>query len=298
MSIPISVKIYERLGVRTYGLIVADRACRFVRAETATPSGGVRGRSRPIFRLWLILTMAARFVASAQDTNTSSTNANAIAPAATESGLRPVETASTSPSGATGFDESAFRIIAERNIFNANRSGGQVRISSSRRPTRVESFTLVGTMAYEKGAFAFFDGSSSEFSKVVRSGGVIAGYKIADVLANGVKLEGDGKTFELPVGSAMRREDAGTWHLGEGLAGTASSYASTRSPTSRSSRGDSSNHSSRSSRPESTSTTDPSEIFNQEKQDRKEYKKELKLDSKAESEILKRLMERREKESQ
>jgi len=112
-----------------------------------------------------------------------------------------------------GLDDSAFRIVAERNIFNANRSGGQVRLSSLRHPARIESFTLVGTMAYEKGAFAFFSGSSSEFSKVVETSGVIAGHKVVDVLANGVKLEADGRILELPIGSAMRRKTRarGSW---------------------------------------------------------------------------------------
>src|SRR5262245_38315845 len=62
-------------------------------------------------------------------------------------------------SGPAKLDESAFRIVSERNIFNANRSGGTVRSTSSRRPVRVETFALVGTMAYEKGVFAFFEGS-------------------------------------------------------------------------------------------------------------------------------------------
>jgi hypothetical protein len=186
-------------------------------------------------------------------------------------------------------DESAFRIIAERNIFNAERIGA-VRIASSRRPARVESFKLVGTMAYAKGAFAFFEGSSSELTKVVKPDGVIAGYKLVDILTDAVKLEADGKILELSIGSAMRREDEGTWRPGEAAASSAtSSFASTRenSDSNRSSRSRD-NDSSRSRRGESdseparpaaaassspASTADPAEI-------------------------LKRLMERRERESQ
>ena len=205
-------------------------------------------------------------------------------------------------------EDSAFRIVAERNIFNANRSGGQVRLSSSQRPARVESFTLVGTMAYEKGAYAFFAGSSSEFSKVIKTTGVIAGHKVVDVLANSVKLEADGKITDLPIGSAMRREDEGAWKLGDAVAGSGASYASTREDdrSSRSGR-DSGGRFSRSSRAESASeaaaissnsSADQSDSRKQDKQDNKDLKKELKLDSKMESEILKRLMERREKESQ
>ena len=77
-----------------------------------------------------------------------------------------------------------------------------MRLANTRR-ARVDSFSLVGTMAYEKGAFAFFDGTSSEFAKVLKTDGVIAGYKIVDILTDAVKLEADGKTLELAVGSAM-----------------------------------------------------------------------------------------------
>ncbi|MCU0783549.1 MAG: hypothetical protein MUF81_05775 [Verrucomicrobia bacterium] len=274
--------------------------------------------------LQLIAVAATAFSVVAETTNdpaiTNAPAATAAAPLVTETAPRPREAAPASASSPRRLDESSFRIVAERNIFNANRSGGQVRLSSSRRPARVESFTLVGTMAYEKGAFAFFEGSSSEFAKAVKTGGVIAGYKVVDVLANAVKLEADGKILELPIGSAMRREDEGAWHLGDGVADSGgSSYVSTResSPSSRSSRSDSGGRSSRSSRRDSVSagghesesvtksttansnsSADQSEILKLEKQDKKDSKKESKLDSKMESEILKRLMERREKESQ
>jgi hypothetical protein len=183
-------------------------------------------------------------------------------------------------------DEAAFRIIAERNIFNAERIG-PVRIGSSRRPTRVETFKLVGTMAYAKGAFAFFEGSSSELTKVLPPDGVIAGHKLVDILTDGVKLEADGKILEVSVGSAMRREDEGTWRLGEAVAGSASSSHA----SSRSGRNDRENDSSRSRRGESDSAQGNGSESNRSAA--------ASAASTADpAEILKRLMERREKESQ
>jgi hypothetical protein len=236
-----------------------------------------------------LLLVAAGFSAVAQDTNNSAST-NAPAPAAPA----PAISTSTVPSQATStqapsaqvapsppvvasapsrgrsassrLDDSAFRIISERNIFNANRSGGPMRLSS-RRQARVEGFTLVGTMAYEKGAFAFFDGTSSEFTKVLKTDGVIAGHKVVDILADAVKLEADGKILELPIGAAMRREDEGTWHQGEGIAGNGGSSSNRDSDSS-----------DRSSRSNSASTSS--------------------APSADASEILKRLMERREKDSQ
>jgi hypothetical protein len=182
----------------------------------------------------------------------------------------------------TGIGESTFSIIAERNIFNANRSGGQVRLES-RRPAQIESFTLVGTMAYEKGTFAFFEGSSSEFTKAIKADSVIAGHKLVDIYANSVKLEADGKDIELPIGSQMRREDAGLWKVAvaeaRGSGGNASGNSSRRS--SRSDRGGVSSPA-RGTNSESASPSSPNTSSSSADQ----------------AEVLKRLMERREKESQ
>lgn len=194
-------------------------------------------------------------------------------------------------SAAQKLDESAFRIVSDRNIFNANRSGGTVRVGSSRRPVRIESFTLVGTMAYDKGVFAFFEGTNSEFTKALKPEGIIAGYKITDILANAVKLEGDGKEFELSIGSQMRREDEGAWHVAEasgsgGYSGGSSGYTSSRSydSNSRNNRFNRSSGNGRrgnTSEPEVRSSTIPSSSSSEDA-----------------SEVLKRLMEQRAKESQ
>jgi hypothetical protein len=231
--------------------------------------------------LAIVLLAAVGFTAAAQDTNnagtntTPATNAPAKAPAsegkpAADSGVAP-RADSTSPR----LDESAFRIVSERNIFDANRSGGQVRLSS-RRAARVESFKLVGTIAYEKGAFAFFEGSSSELTKVLKPEGVIAGHKLVDILADGVKLEADGKTMDLAVGSAMRREDEGAWRPGDAAANSGSSSSRRDDEDSSRSRrgGDRDNRSSSSERAAANSSGSSAD----------------------QAEVLKRLMEKREKE--
>ena len=176
--------------------------------------------------LTLLLVAAAGWTATAQPTNQpAGTNASP------QLGSNPPPAVATPAPK----DESAFRLIAERNIFNANRSGGQVRLAS-RRPASVETFTLVGTMAYAKGAFAFFSGSSSELTKAVKVDEVIAGHKLADIYASSVKLEADGKQIELPIGSQMRREDAGTWRMAANVSdsnsgGESPSPAASRSET-------------------------------------------------------------------
>lgn len=114
-------------------------------------------------------------------------------------------------------DFSAFQLIAARNIFNPDRSGPQSERSprEERPPARVESFALAGTMAYEKGRFAFFDGSDSEFRKVLKAGDTIAGFTIQEVRPNEVVLVRNESTVEVKVNSEMRREDEGEWHPAE-----------------------------------------------------------------------------------
>ena len=68
-------------------------------------------------------------------------------------------------------------------------------------------------MSSERGLFAFFDGSSSDFKKVLKPAGVIAGYQIKDITTSQVKLTAEGKEIELKVGMQMRREEAGEWQV-------------------------------------------------------------------------------------
>ncbi len=71
-------------------------------------------------------------------------------------------------------------------------------------------------MAYdEKGPLAFFEGTSSDYRKVLKPSAMIAGYKIVEVSPSSVKLAVGTNEFELPVGMQLRREDQGNWHLAE-----------------------------------------------------------------------------------
>src|SRR5689334_19659407 len=63
----------------------------------------------------------------------------------------------------------SFNIISQRNIFDPNRRGIQAwhAPAPSHNP---DIFTLVGTMSYAKGKFAFFDGTKSDYKKVLEPG--------------------------------------------------------------------------------------------------------------------------------
>ncbi|MBI5388156.1 MAG: hypothetical protein HZA90_26115 [Verrucomicrobia bacterium] len=150
--------------------------------------------------------------------------ANSIAPtneaastnAAAETNAVSLPSRPASTAGGSGrLDFASFKILTDRNIFDPNRSPRRQRDERReyRRPTRIDSFALVGTMSYEKGQFAFFDGSSYEFRKVLKPADTIAGYKLAEVGHNEVKLATGTNCVELRMGMQMRRVDDGEWSL-------------------------------------------------------------------------------------
>ena len=126
---------------------------------------------------------------------------------------------SNSASGATDF--AAFsRFITERNIFDPNR----VPRSSPNRPSSYHpkatrsapAFTLVGTMHYQKGMFAFFDGNNSDLRKVLHEldSNSIAGYTVGEITLTGATLHmADPKqTVQLKIGDMMRQE-GNAWQM-------------------------------------------------------------------------------------
>ena len=131
--------------------------------------------------------------------------------------------------GAITLDYAAFKVIVDRNIFDPNRyphRPGAPPVAS--KPKSVDSLTLVGTMSYEKGTFAFFDGTSSEYKKALKLTDSIAGYKVTNIAPNAVKLASGTNELELRVGAQLRREEDGPWLL----AGQSASYATTPGSTS------------------------------------------------------------------
>lgn len=106
-----------------------------------------------------------------------------------------------------------FKLISDRNIFNSNRASRSAAGAQEQKTVQVETVALVGTLCYEKGPYAFFDGSSSEFRKVLETGQTIVGYKIAGITGNSVQLESGTNTVELHIGMQLRREDQSQWHV-------------------------------------------------------------------------------------
>lgn len=125
-------------------------------------------------------------------------------------------------------DYSNFKIIVDRNIFDPNRIPHRPGQAPRPAPKSFDALTLVGIMNYDKGTFAFFDGTSSEYQKALKLTDVIAGYKVTNIAPTGVTLAAGTNQLELKVGMQMRREENGPWFL----AGQPRSYVSTSSSAS------------------------------------------------------------------
>jgi hypothetical protein len=112
-------------------------------------------------------------------------------------------------------DFGAFKIITTRNIFDPNRSGRMPTNFTHTTRRTVDYVSLVGTMSYTKGKFAFFDGSSSQYKKVLEPGAIIAGYTVKEVGGNAVTLTANGKEFQMKVGTQLRNEGDNKWQLSD-----------------------------------------------------------------------------------
>jgi hypothetical protein len=179
---------------------------RRFRSQPLRPSTGLRPQpSRVLFACFILICLAGRVPAASS-------------------------TATNNPSQGSKprFEFDAFRLITERNIFNPLRSErGDNRRTTVREERRVrrDSFALLGTMSYEKGRFAFFDGSEPDYRKVLQPEQNIAGFKITSVAPTCVKLETtNGQTIDLCVGMQMSKQEEEDWRLSESL-GAGSSNA-------------------------------------------------------------------------
>jgi hypothetical protein len=110
-------------------------------------------------------------------------------------------------------DYRKFEIIAKKNIFNPRRSPAYVPSEIQMVRRRTESLALVGVMSYGNGPMAFFDGSRSDYRKVLKPNDSIAGFKVTSIEPSAVKLISNTTEIEVRVGMQLAREEEGDWKL-------------------------------------------------------------------------------------
>jgi hypothetical protein len=106
-----------------------------------------------------------------------------------------------------------FQISAERNMSAPQSAGRPAETEAPSKPT-FDSLVLTGTMSYEKGRFAFFDGSNPYLRRVLKVGETIGSCVLTEIAFEQVKLKAGELELELPVGRCLLREKAGQWKLG------------------------------------------------------------------------------------
>jgi len=138
----------------------------------------------------------------------------------------PDATAQNHSSGQVDF--TGFKSISERNIFDATRSARSSTRSEMESAPQIDTIRLYGTFIYDKGPFALFTGSSSEYRQELTVGKSIAGYTIAEISGSGVTLTAGAQRIELRVGMELRREEGGEWQVAGSSAATVIGGNSTR----------------------------------------------------------------------
>lgn len=111
-----------------------------------------------------------------------------------------------------------FAVITERNVFNANRHESAVtavapKLPKPAKPPQTEAFALLGTLSSERGAVAFFDGTSVSYRKAAQTGEKLGDYTITGIEHDRVTLKAADREMCLPLKMQFRREDQGEWQL-------------------------------------------------------------------------------------
>jgi len=166
----------------------------------------------------------------------------------------------------------AFSIVVGRNIFNADRRGLQVTTQTVERPPD-ERIVLVGALINHATTgteiVAFFEGSKREYETTAKPGDTIAEWRVTQVRTDGVTLDKEGLKTVLPVGSALSRPaEGGEWKV----VAFSGSFADRQTDT----------------RTRSQTSAESSIATDREKRDSGDA---------AAGDVLKRLMERRRKET-
>ncbi|MES2696167.1 MAG: hypothetical protein V4773_22030 [Verrucomicrobiota bacterium] len=106
-------------------------------------------------------------------------------------------------------DFEAFRIVVDRNIFNANRTS-RSRATEAVAP-RVETVALVGIVKDDHKLVAVFDSPDEAYRKALNTGESIAGFEVKKINPDSVELALGEKAFALRMSQQLRRVEGGEW---------------------------------------------------------------------------------------
>ncbi len=122
----------------------------------------------------------------------------------------------------------AYAVISQRNIFDPNRRRPAPPVTRlpapppapppAPAPPPPEKLRLSGTVVSRDATVALFDGSRAEYNVVVTVGGNVADLAVATISSDGVVLTGpDDWRMLLRVGSGLSRSHGAAWEPAEGI---------------------------------------------------------------------------------
>lgn len=191
----------------------------------------------PRLRHFLPLVLAGLTSAFAADVKAPATTTPAAATPATRPAMPASRAAAPAPrvepvsslAPTAPFD--TYRLVGDRNIFNPNRTG---RYRDEAPQPKTDTISFTGVMQYEKGTFAFFDGSEAQYRKTLKVGGTVGPFTLKKISTASVEVSRDDKTFTLTMGQQFRRPEGGDWSLlgaEQASAEAAAAAAAAQSPT-------------------------------------------------------------------
>ena len=113
---------------------------------------------------------------------------------------------------AKGFSD--YEIVAQRNIFDPNRSGSRRDRNSGENSGPVaDQVQLVGTWLTNRQVVAFIEGNRPGYTGTPSLGASFEGYRFADITTEHVVLVKGDNRIVWPVGQRIERNGKGEWHL-------------------------------------------------------------------------------------
>jgi len=110
-------------------------------------------------------------------------------------------------------DMGSYRVLQTRNIFDPDREPYVA--SAAPRPRIVEAqrrsagyVMLTGVMVTPERSLAFFSGSQPEYDKVIAVNAEIAGAKLTKITSAGVEVDRGGRKINVPVGLTVPFDDS------------------------------------------------------------------------------------------
>ncbi|MBN1866108.1 hypothetical protein JW916_02330 [Candidatus Sumerlaeota bacterium] len=121
---------------------------------------------------------------------------------------------SAAPSAERSFSD--FQLVAQRNIFDSQRVARRANSEPMAPTVRVDRIVVLGTLIDGGERVAFLQGTQGAYSGTFRPGDTIADLVVSGISTEGVRILDGDRAFNLAVGRALERRGEEPWQLGEG----------------------------------------------------------------------------------